>query len=254
MAGATATQSATDGGIVLDVAGIHVGYGAHEVLQDFSLSVARGETFGLMGLNGAGKTTLIKAVLGLRNLRQGRIDIGGRSSADAQSRSMLAYLPERFDPPAFLCGMEFIRFSLSLYNTSFDPAAARAFAEKLALNPDVLANRVQTYSKGMRQKLGLMATIMTDCPLLILDEPMSGLDPLARACLKDVLRDVRAAGRTVFLSSHVLADMDEICDRVGVLHNGRLEYLGQPAGLRAHAGEDNIERAFLRVIGARVAA
>src|SRR5690606_29976104 len=108
--------------------------------------------------------------------------------------------------------------------------------------------------KGMRQKLGLMATLMTNCPLLILDEPMSGLDPLARAYLKDVLRAARGQGRTIFLSSHVLSDMNEICDRVSVLHQGKLEYLGTPAGLREQTGNDNIERAFLSIIGAPLVA
>lgn len=238
----------------LDFSAITVAYGRKVVLDDFSLSVMVGETFGLMGLNGAGKTTLIKAILGLRSFSKGKIQIGGRDSTHADSRRMLAYLPERFDPPPFLCGMEFISFSLSLYGTPFVAKAAEDFAEGLALDPAVLKNRVQTYSKGMRQKLGLMATLMTGCPLLILDEPMSGLDPLARAYLKDALRAARGQGRTIFLSSHVLSDMDEICDRVTVLHGGRLVYTGTPAGLRQSTGNDNIERAFLAAIGARGAA
>ena len=241
----TAAQKKT----VLEVSGVNVGYGSKLVLSDFSLAVGEGETFGLMGLNGAGKTTLIKAILGLRDTRQGDITIGGRASADAQSRRMLAYLPERFDPPSFLRGIEFMRFSLSLYGAPFAEAEVRAFAESLALDPGVLTQRVQTYSKGMRQKLGLMATLMTNCPLLVLDEPMSGLDPLARAYLKDVLRAARGQGRTIFLSSHVLSDMNEICDRVGVIHDGHLRFLGTPAGLRQAAGNDNIERAFLSMIG-----
>lgn len=243
-------KATTPAGIpALDVSAITVAYGQKAVLDDFSLQIAAGETFGLMGLNGAGKTTLIKAILGLRAIRNGAVSIGGRGNNDAESRRMLAYLPERFDPPHFLCGMEFVRFSLSLYNTPFTESAARQFAENLALDPDVLKHRVQTYSKGMRQKLGLMATLMTNCPLLILDEPMSGLDPLARARLKDMLRVVRENGRTVFLSSHVLSDMNEICDRVSILHQGRLEFLGTPEMLRTQTGNDNIERAFLKVIG-----
>lgn len=237
----------------LDIDAINVGYGKRIVLENFSLRVGRGETFGLMGLNGAGKTTMIKAVLGLRNFTAGKITIGARDSHEPASREMLAYLPERFDPPSFLCGMEFVKFSLSLYKAPFDPEAVKRFAERLALDPSVLANRVQTYSKGMRQKLGLMATLMTNCPLLILDEPMSGLDPLARACLKDALRAAREEGRTIFLSSHVLADMNEICDRVGVLHEGRMHFLGTPQELRHRSDNDNIERAFLSVIGASVA-
>lgn len=249
MATANQTQPHDINGDALSIAGVTIAYGAKTVMENLSLTVDRGETFGLMGLNGAGKTTLIKAILGLRGMRGGTINIMGQPSYDAQSRRQLAYLPERFDPPSFLSGIEFVRFSLSLYNAPFEIAAVRTFAESLALDPHVLGNRVQTYSKGMRQKLGLMATLMTNCPLMILDEPMSGLDPLARACLKDALRSAREAGRTIFLSSHVLADMNEICDRVAILHTGHIRFLGQPSELREQTGNDNIERAFLQVIG-----
>lgn len=247
----TENVMATD---ALHLSDVSVAYGRTTVVSDISFAVPAGETFGLMGLNGAGKTTLIKSILGLRDNKTGTILLGGQDSIHAESRRLLAYLPERFDPPSFLSGMEFIRFSLSLYNTEFSKDTAREYASRLALDPDVLTRRVHTYSKGMRQKLGLMATLLTDCPLLILDEPMSGLDPLARARLKDVLREVQKAGRTIFLSSHILADMDEICSRVGVLHQGRIQYLGTPAGLREQTGNNNLERAFLSLIGVQQAA
>ena len=144
--------------------------------------------------------------------------------------------------------MEFVRFSLSLYNAPVDDAAVRAAAQSLALDPAVLDRRVQTYSKGMRQKLGLLGTILTGCGLFILDEPMSGLDPRARAAVKDMLLETKAAGKTIFLSSHILADMDEICDRVAVLHEGRILYTGTPAGLKDQTGTESLERAFLKKI------
>ncbi|HEY0900787.1 MAG TPA: ABC transporter ATP-binding protein, partial [Micavibrio sp.] len=193
-------------------------------------------------------------ILGLRDPDAGNILIFGADRLSMASKRQLAYLPERFDPPWFLSGLEFIKFSLSLYKTPFTEAAAREAAERLALDPAVLKNRVQTYSKGMRQKLGLLATILTGCPLLILDEPMSGLDPRARALVKDMLRDVKAQGRTVFLSSHILSDMQELCDRVIVLHDTKFRYEGTPQGLLQYGQSDNIERAFLNVIDGRVAA
>jgi len=113
---------------------------------------------------------------------------------------------------------------------------------------------VQTFSKGMRQKLGLLGTLLTGCPLLILDEPMSGLDPRARAFVKDMLRDVKAQGRTVFLSSHILSDMQELCDRVVVLHDTKFQFEGPPQGLLQVGQSDNIERAFLNVIDGHKAA
>jgi ABC-2 type transport system ATP-binding protein len=236
---------------ILSIQGVDVAYGrASPVVRDFSLKVPQGETFGLIGLNGVGKTTLIKAMLGLRAYQKGEITIGGLDSRHPDARKNLAYLPERFDPAWFLKGIEFLRFSVRLYNLPFDEAAARLLCEKLALDPAVLASRVQTYSKGMRQKLGLIGTLLTKCPLLILDEPMSGLDPQARALVKDVLGVARSGGQTIFFSSHILADMNEICDRVGVLHGGNLVYTGTPGGLIAAGRDDNIERAFLNLIHA----
>jgi ABC-2 type transport system ATP-binding protein len=230
------------------VQSVNVAYDKTRVLHELGLDIAIGETFGLMGLNGAGKTTLIKSILGLRDVESGTIQVFGQERMTEQGRRQYAYLPERFDPPWFLRGMEFIRFSLSLYNQPFDDAQVRVAASHLGLDPNALDRRVQTYSKGMRQKLGLMGTILTGCGLFILDEPMSGLDPRARAAVKDMLLETKRQGKTIFLSSHILADMDEICDRVGVLHEGHLLYLGTPAGLKAQTGADNLERAFLKCI------
>lgn len=238
----------------LSIQNISVSYGKRKVLDGLNMQVESGEMFGLMGLNGVGKTTMIKSILGLRDPDVGQIHIFGGDRLSLPSKRKLAYLPERFDPPWFLSGMEFIKFSLALYKKPFSEAMAKEAAERLALDPSVLKNRVQTYSKGMRQKLGLLATILTGCPLLILDEPMSGLDPRARALVKDMLRDVKAQGRTVFLSSHILSDMQELCDRVIVLHDTKFRYEGTPQGLLAYGQSENIERAFLNVIDGRHAA
>lgn len=238
----------------LSISHISVSYGKRLVLDDLSMSVSSGEMFGLMGLNGVGKTTMIKSILGLRDPDQGQIHIFGHDRLVMQSKQKMAYLPERFDPPWFLSGMEFIKFSLALYKAPFVESAVKEAATQLALDPAVLKNRVQTFSKGMRQKLGLLATILTGCQLLILDEPMSGLDPRARALVKDMLRQVKAEGRTVFLSSHILSDMQELCDRVIVLHNTKFQYEGTPQGLLQVGQSENIERAFLNVIDGHKAA
>ena len=105
-----------------------------------------------------------------------------------------------------------------------------------------------SYSKGMKQKVGLLATLLTDAPVVVLDEPMSGLDPRARASVKDEIQTCKTKGRTVFLSSHVLADMDEICDRICVIDQGRICFLGTPEALKKQTKEDYLERAFLRII------
>lgn len=239
---------------VLSVGDVYISYGKKDVLHGVTLSVHENETYGFMGLNGAGKTSLIKCILRLSDQQKGDILVFGRDRNDPEAKKKLAYLPEKFEPPWFLTGIEFIRFSTGLYGVQCDDNEIFEECEKLALDPNVLKNRTQGYSKGMRQKLGILATILTRCPLFILDEPMSGLDPKARALVKDALRRAKERGATIFLSSHILADMDEMCDRVGLLHEGHLLFEGSPAELKKSVKTDNMERAFLEKIGFAAAA
>jgi ABC-2 type transport system ATP-binding protein len=227
---------------------IKIAYDERVIIEDVSMQIKSGETFGLIGLNGAGKTTIIKAILGLREQQEGRISVFGCNKTERKAKKSIAYLPERFEPPYFLHGNEFIKFSLSLYGKKYDENILKEAAESLALDPDFLSKRVQTYSKGMRQKLGLLATIMTGCPLLILDEPMSGLDPRARVYVKELLFKAREEGRTIFLSSHILSDMDELCDNVGILVGGKMPYIGPPESLCQKFKAESLEKAFLHVL------
>ena len=223
-------------------------YGQGTVIENISFDVRQGECFGLIGLNGVGKTTLIKIILGLMQATEGSVEIFGQRVLDPAAKQKIAYLPEKFEPPVFLSGLEFVKFSLSLYNRPFDEASVLAAADRVSLLRSSLKRRVNTYSKGMRQKTGLIGTVMTGCPLLILDEPMSGLDPRARVQVKDELLACKARGMTVFLSSHILADMDEMCDRIAVIHDAGLPFLGAPEELRRKTGQETLERAFLSVI------
>ncbi len=232
----------------LKVDNVTADYGQGPVIEKVSFEVKQGETFGLIGLNGVGKTTLIKIMLGLMEASVGSVEVFGQRVLDPAAKQQLAYLPEKFEPPVFLSGMEFVKFSLSLYNRAFDEQAVYAAADRVSLSRAALTRRVNTYSKGMRQKTGLMGTWLTGCPLLILDEPMSGLDPRARVQVKDEMLACRERGMTLFLSSHILADMDEICDRVAVIHDGGMPFIGTPADLRAKSGQDTLERAFLSII------
>ncbi|MCK5374744.1 MAG: ABC transporter ATP-binding protein [Alphaproteobacteria bacterium] len=227
---------------------VSVSYTDIPVIEDINLELCGGEIFGLMGLNGAGKTTMIKAVLGLRRQRDGDIFIFGKDKTSQESKAKLAYLPEKFEPPWFLTGMEFIKFSLELYKRPFNRQDVIETAHKLALDTQALDRRMHTYSKGMRQKLGLMGTLLTGCSLFILDEPMSGLDPQARALVKRMILDIRSHERTIFLSSHILADMDEICDRVAILHGGKICYIGTPDELKKRTNKGYLEQAYLEFI------
>lgn len=223
-------------------------YGHGPVIEDIDFDIKSGETFGLIGLNGVGKTTLIKIILGLMEASSGSIEVFGRKTLDPETKKKIAYLPEKFEPPPFLSGLEFVKFSLDLYKRPYSEQAVMEAADRVSLSRPALKRRVNTYSKGMRQKTGLMGSWLTGCPLLILDEPMSGLDPRARVMVKDEIAACRKNGMTVFLSSHILSDMDEICDRICVIHDGRMQFLGTPAELRAKTGQEYLERAFLKTI------
>lgn len=236
---------------MLKIENLSVSYKNFRALEAISLSLEHKETVGLIGLNGAGKTTLIKTILGLRKPEQGQIIFTGEAGevlSEVQSRRQIAYLPERFDPPRFLTGSEFVSFSASLYQKRVTKDQVEAVASSLELDPSVLKRSVNTFSKGMRQKLGLIATILTGCSFLILDEPMSGLDPQARVCVKDNIVKLKGEGRTIFLSSHILSDMHEICDRVAVLHNKKIQFYGIPDDLMRQYKASSLERAFLEVI------
>jgi ABC-2 type transport system ATP-binding protein len=223
-------------------------YGSLAVLKGVGFEVGSGECFGLAGVNGAGKTTLIKCLLDFCALDAGRIEIAGRRSTEAAARLPLAFLPERFVPPYFLRGEEFLRHVLDLYGTAYDANRARAAAAELDLDPAALSRPVREYSKGMTQKLGLAACLLAEREVYVLDEPMSGLDPKARALAKTRFRALRAAGRTLFFTSHVLADIEELCDRMAILHAGELRFEGTPGELAARHPGRTLEQAFLGVI------
>ncbi|HPF78368.1 MAG TPA: ABC transporter ATP-binding protein [Alphaproteobacteria bacterium] len=226
---------------VLSVQSVSTGYGKKRVVQNVSFDIQKGEVLGLIGLNGVGKTTLIKTIIGLREKQEGSILV---------KKEDISYLPERFDPPWFLTGYNFIRFSLRLYKKDISLDEAKKQAQLVSLDPDSLTRRVHTYSKGMRQKLGLLATVLTDSRLLILDEPMSGLDPKARQEVKKIISDTKKAGKSVFMSSHILADVSELCDKIAVFNDRSIVFYGTADELRKEGNNDNLEVAFLHVIGA----
>jgi ABC-2 type transport system ATP-binding protein len=233
----------------LEVQDASIGYGKRNVLRGISFAIHQHECFGLIGLNGIGKTTLIRAMLGLKET-SGRITLFGEPSSRAASRRNLIYLPERFQPSPQLYGWEYLSILAAYFGQIVDRDEARRVATGLDLDPAALDRKVRTYSKGMGQKLGLVGTFIVKAPLMILDEPMSGLDPRARVMLKDRLLEERAAGRTIFFSSHILADIQEICDRIGVLHACRMIYLGTPQEFIAKHAAPTLERAFLAALDA----
>jgi ABC-2 type transport system ATP-binding protein len=201
-------------------------------VDEVTLTLQRGEVFGLLGPNGAGKTTTIKMILGLANPTSGQALLDGRDPRDPEARRRLGYLPEN---PCFydhLTPTEYLDFVGELFG--IEPGARRSRAGVLLDRLGLAAHAkkpLRKFSKGMTQRLGLAQALLNRPTLLVLDEPMSGLDPIGRAEVKQLLREERAAGTTVLLSSHVLAETEAICDRVGIMNAGRLIEVGSVPGL-----------------------
>lgn len=234
--------------IPLKISEISKSFNDKTVLDKVNFSVKKNDIFGFIGLNGVGKTTLIKIILDLLDQDHGEVEIFGVSRVLPESRKKICYLPEKFQPSQHLKGQEFVKFVLDFYGKKYDPEKAKKICENLDLKFEVLKQKVTKYSKGMTQKLGLLAVFLSEADLVILDEPMSGLDPKARIALKKELIAYKNSGKTIFFSSHILSDMDEICDSIAVLNEAKIVYEGMPKGFKDKHKEDSLDKAFLKEI------
>ena len=198
-------------------------YGNVVALRDLSLTVERGEIFGFLGPNGAGKTTSVKILLGLTRASAGRGAILGLPLGALEARRRIGYLPELFRYQDWLTAPEVLAFHAALLGA---PGRARKAEIKRVMDIVGLAGRerdkVGTFSKGMQQRLGLGVALVGQPELLILDEPTSALDPVGRADVRAIVRDARARGATVFLNSHLLSEVEAVCDRLAILDKGRI--------------------------------
>ncbi len=224
---------------------VHKAYGSRTVLRGLSLSVQAGESVALVGLNGAGKTTLLRCLLDFQRADQGTLTLHGHRSRDAAARAGLAFLPERFQAPAFLTGLEFLQLSARLHGQPWQADRAAAQCADLALAWTDLAAPVSRLSKGSGQKLGLAACLLSQKALYILDEPLSGLDVQARALAIRALLQLRKEGRTLLFTCHEPADIDVLCNRMALLHGGMLRFEGTPDQLRRHQACQSLEQAVL---------
>lgn len=197
-----------------------------EALQQLDLKVAPGEVFGFLGPNGAGKSTTIKLIMGLLRPTGGSASIMGLDVAQAASRRMVGFLPEN---PAFydyLTAEEYIRFVGSQFG--LDSSLLQRRTEEVLKRLELWEARkrpMRGYSKGMVQRVGLAQTLVHDPEVYILDEPMSGLDPIGRALVKEIILDLKKRGKCVFFSTHITDDVEKVCDRVGVIVQGQLRAL-----------------------------
>ena len=197
-------------------------------VRDLDLRIKPGEVYGLLGPNGSGKSTTLKIVLGLVSPTRGRTEIFGRSSRLVESREAVGFLPENPYFYKFLTGTETLRFFGQLCGLSGVSLKKRVdeMLELVGLT-DARDRRLRGYSKGMLQRIGLAQALINDPKLVVLDEPTAGVDPAGTHQIRDLIVDLRRRGITVLLSSHLLAQVQEVCDRVGILANGALVHEGR---------------------------
>lgn len=203
-----------------------------EALCDLTLAVEPGEIFGLLGPNGSGKTTTLKLLTGLLRPTSGRAWILGRPAGESEVRSRLGFLPEESYFYRFLTAAETLDFFGRLFGLPRAERRRRADAllEEFGLS-QARHRAVGTFSKGMARRLGLASTLLNDPELVLLDEPTSGLDPMGTREVKDLILRLKARGKTVLVCSHLLADIERICDRIAILSGGRLRTLGRVSDL-----------------------
>lgn len=201
-------------------------------LSDISLSIAPGERVALLGHNGAGKSTMMKIILGLLPATSGQVSLGGAAPGSAAARAAVAYLPENAAFHPALTGLEQLRHYLRLRG---EPAAlAGELLDRVGLGP-AAGRRIGTYSKGMRQRVGLAQTLIGQPKLLVLDEPTSGLDPVSRRDFYELLDGLAARGTAILLSSHALTEVEARTDRILILSKGRMVATGSLPDLRRAA-------------------
>ena len=223
-------------------------FGRQNVLKDVSFSIQQGEYVGLVGVNGAGKTTLIKCLLDFCSVDSGSISIFGVDHRLKDARNNLTYLPEKFVPPYYLTGENFLMYMSELNGVTYHSGAVAEMLKILDLDSSALTRPVRQYSKGMGQKLGLAACMLSGKDLMVFDEPMSGLDPKARALLKHRLLELKQLGKTLFYSTHLLEDVAALCDRVIILHDGNVCFSGTTQDCCEKYQADNFEAAYLRCV------
>jgi ABC-type multidrug transport system ATPase subunit len=221
---------------------------ASPALQSISWQLLQGQCAGLVGVNGAGKTTLIRCGLGLIKPAQGQAWIYNLPAGEAKARQRLAYLPERFLPPAWLQAQDYLKIICRFHHQPYDLAQARRHLNTMGLDSTLLSRRFGQFSKGMTQKIAWVGALLLKRDLWVLDEPMSGLDPLARDELRLHLSHLKREGVAWVMSTHALEDVQALCEQMLFLHQGRLCFAGSPAQFLAHSGETYLEKAVLRQI------
>lgn len=207
--------------LIVETRDLSVYYGRHRGIEDVNLSVEQGEVFGFLGPNGAGKTTTQRVLLDVIHPSGGKAMIFGQDcqKEGVEIRRRIGYLPGELSLYRNMKGLAFLDMLASLHENPLDPHYRQQLFERLDLDP---SRRMKEYSRGNKQKIGIIAAFMNKPDLLILDEPTSGLDPLVQQTVMELVQEVKEDGRTVFFSSHILPEVQAVCDRVGIIREGHL--------------------------------
>jgi ABC-2 type transport system ATP-binding protein len=233
----------------IETHGLRKQFGAKVAVADLSLTIGRGEVFGFLGPNGAGKTTSIKMLLGLVRPDAGTATVLGAPLNDTAARARIGFLPEHFRFHEVLTGRELLRFHGRLYGMR--GVALEARIDELLYRMDLQDagdRSIAGYSKGMLQRTGLAQALLNQPDLVFLDEPTSGLDPLGRRLVRDLIRELRSLGTTVFLNSHLLGEVEATCDRVAFVRDGAVVAALTMDEVRARG--QSLEDTFVDIIGA----
>jgi ABC-2 type transport system ATP-binding protein len=226
---------------VIETRDLRKTYGRIEALKGVSIRVNKGEIYGLLGQNGAGKTTLIKILLGIVKKTNGEAELLSHKAGDVNARKRVGYLPEDHQVPGYHSGFSLMDFYGALYGV---PAAERRKKIPETLELVGIAGRmhskIRTYSKGMKQRLGIAQALLHDPDLIMLDEPTDGVDPLGRREIRELMQRLKERGHTIFLNSHLLGEVELICDRVAILQQGNLIREGTIAELTRQKGRYEI--------------
>lgn len=220
-------------------------FGEVIALEGVNLEIRKGEIFGLLGPNGAGKTTLLRCILKLINPTQGEIFFKERFLLNGDIQENFGFLPENFQPPANLTAFEFLKILGWVFNLK--TLKIDSLLTQVGLK-DEKNRAIKTYSRGMIQRLGLATALLKEPELILLDEPTLGLDPLGQSQILNLLIELNKQGKTIFFSSHILSQIEKVAHRIGIIHQGKLRFVGSVEEIMKKHNSFSLEEAFLREV------
>ncbi|MCT4592467.1 MAG: ABC transporter ATP-binding protein [Candidatus Gracilibacteria bacterium] len=239
---------------VISIKKLNKNFKNNQAVKNLSLDIEKGEVFGFLGPNGAGKTTTIKMILNLLKPTSGEIFILGQKQDKLDIKHKIGFLPEHTYFYQHLTGEEFLQFTGQIFGLDPNTIKKRSkqLIKKVNLPKGAEKRLIKSYSKGMQQRIGLAHSLMNDPELVFLDEPMSGLDPVGRREVKDLILELKEQGKTVFFNSHILQDAEVLCDKIGIINKGKLVSYGTVKDL-TKKGKITLEDYFVEIIGKKSA-